>query len=370
MLDELRAQIDALDKTLLTLLAQRLALVEEVGDIKRQHGLPVYAPEREAAMLAERRQEAVKQGVNPDLIEDVLRRCMRESYAREDRSGSKCLRPELGTVVVIGGKGRLGRRFVDAFRGAGYQVEVLEQDNWPTVAPLLATAGLVVITVPISATVAVIKQLPTLADDCLLVDLTSVKTAPMQAMLAQHRGPVMGLHPMFGPDVSSFAKEVVLYCQGRGDNQWLLEQLQLWGLQTIAIDATAHDQAMGFIQTLRHTVTFAYGRHLQRSDVPLDTLLSLSSPIYRLELAMVGRLFAQNPALYADIAMHSKDHLGLLRDFQQQLDEVIALLERGDKAGFISAFSAVADYFGPLAPEFMAQSQQLLAQSKDHRKAD
>ncbi|MFO6426374.1 hypothetical protein ACLBOM_11150 [Escherichia coli] len=36
--------------------------------------------------------------------------------------------------------------------------------------------------------------------DCILVDLASVKNGPLQAMLAAHDGPVLGLHPMFGPD--------------------------------------------------------------------------------------------------------------------------------------------------------------------------
>ncbi len=43
-LNALRDQIDAVDKQMLELLAQRLALVEKVGEVKSQHGLPIYAP--------------------------------------------------------------------------------------------------------------------------------------------------------------------------------------------------------------------------------------------------------------------------------------------------------------------------------------
>ena len=99
-LNELRDQIDVVDKQMLELLAQRLALVEKVGEVKSEHGLPIYVPEREAAMLASRRAEAEKLGVPPQLIEDILRRTMRESYASEKDSGFKCLNPELRSVVV------------------------------------------------------------------------------------------------------------------------------------------------------------------------------------------------------------------------------------------------------------------------------
>ncbi len=62
-LSDLRDQIDSVDKRILELLSERLSLVEKVGEVKSEHGLPIYAPDREAAMLASRRQEAEKMGV-------------------------------------------------------------------------------------------------------------------------------------------------------------------------------------------------------------------------------------------------------------------------------------------------------------------
>lgn len=51
-LTALRDQIDSVDKALLDLLAKRLELVAEVGEVKSRYGLPIYVPEREATMLA------------------------------------------------------------------------------------------------------------------------------------------------------------------------------------------------------------------------------------------------------------------------------------------------------------------------------
>jgi chorismate mutase/prephenate dehydrogenase len=50
-LTALRDQIDEVDKALLDLLARRLELVAEVGEVKSRFGLPIYVPEREASML-------------------------------------------------------------------------------------------------------------------------------------------------------------------------------------------------------------------------------------------------------------------------------------------------------------------------------
>jgi chorismate mutase/prephenate dehydratase len=51
-LDGLRAKIDRVDRALVELLNQRAELVVEVGKIKRATGVPIYAPHREAEVLA------------------------------------------------------------------------------------------------------------------------------------------------------------------------------------------------------------------------------------------------------------------------------------------------------------------------------
>jgi len=51
-LPELRVQIDALDQQLLKVLSERAALANEVGEIKRAEGSPVFRPEREAQVIS------------------------------------------------------------------------------------------------------------------------------------------------------------------------------------------------------------------------------------------------------------------------------------------------------------------------------
>ncbi|HIF9078764.1 TPA: bifunctional chorismate mutase/prephenate dehydrogenase [Photobacterium damselae] len=372
-LSKLRDQIDEVDQQMVALLARRLALVEEVGHVKSQHGLPIYAPDREAAMLASRRAEAESQGVPPDLIEDILRRTMRESYSSENDSGFKCLKPTLRPIVVVGGYGQLGGLFCRLFELSGYQVRKLGSQDWYRADELLSDAGMVVVTVPINLTVDVISKLNALPDDCILADLTSIKSEPLQAMLEVHSGPVLGLHPMFGPDISSLAKQVIVYCDGRNpeEYQWLLEQFQIWGASLNRISAIEHDQGMTLIQALRHFTSFVYGVHLAEEDPNLEQLLSLSSPIYRLELAMVGRLFAQDAELYADIIMSSPQNLAMIQRFHQRFGEAIAMLENKDKAMFTQAFTQVDNWFGDYAEHFLLESQGLLRQANDstHRKA-
>lgn len=366
-LTALRDKIDQVDKQMLDLLAQRLSLVEQVGEVKSKHGLPIYAPDREAAMLASRRAEAESKGVPPQLIEDILRRTMRESYASEKDSGFKCLNPELRSVVIVGGKGQLGSLFGKMFTLSGYQVKILGSQDWDRADDILSDAGLVVVTVPINRTLGVIEKLNQLPKDCILCDLTSIKSKPLEAMMKNHSGPVVGLHPMFGPDVPNLAKQVIVYCDGRGESeyQWLLEQFKIWGASLCQISAQEHDKGMTLIQALRHFTSFAYGLHLSKQNPNIDTLMKLSSPIYRLELAMVGRLFGQDPNLYGDIILSSDENIEMIQCFHQQFGDALALLNDKDKTRFVQEFNQVSEWFGDYSRQFMLESQNLLKQAND-----
>ncbi len=364
----LREQIDSIDSQLVALLAKRAKVTAQVGRIKQQYALPVYVPEREQALLTARRQQAEQLGVSADLAEDVLRRIMRESYQTQE-SGFVCCRDGGGKVVVVGGAGALGARFVSLFRRSGYEVAVLEQQDWPNAGQLCADAALVLLAVPITLTEQVIRQLPMLPADCVLADITSIKAQPLAAMLAKHSGPVVGLHPMFGPDITNLVKQVVVVCHGRDESQyqWLLKQLNVWGAELAVKQATEHDSAMQLIQAMRHFSSLVYGVHLADENADLNELLQLSSPIYRLELAMVGRLFAQNAELYADIMLSSCEVTALLERYQQRFTALLQLLKQQDKAGLMAQFGKGQQFFGALAGQFLQESKQLLQKAADSR---
>ncbi|MGL5147657.1 MAG: bifunctional chorismate mutase/prephenate dehydrogenase [Plesiomonas shigelloides] len=369
-LENLRSLIDDVDSQLLTLLRKRLDLVAQVGAVKHAAGVPIYAPTREASMLGKRRAEAEAIGVNPQLIEDILRRLMRESYMREKHVGFKQVNPELGAVVIVGGEGQLGRLFGQMFTLSGYEVRSLDKNDWDRAGELFTGAGLVLVTVPIASTCSLIRErLSMLPPTCILADLTSVKVAPLNAMLETHPGPVVGLHPMFGPDVGSFAKQVMVVCHGRWPEkyQWLLEQVAIWGTRLVEADAARHDKAMQQVQAMRHFSSFVYGLNLCREQADIDTLLEFSSPIYRLELAMVGRLFAQKGELYADIIFAQEESLTAISDFLDNYRDALELLKTGDRAGFIERFKEVSTWFGNYSQQFLTESRAMLKSVTDMR---
>jgi len=369
-LKALRDEIDDIDSQLVALLAKRLTVTTKVGELKSAEGMPIFAPEREAALISKRREQAEKSGLSGDLIEDILRRLMRDSYVSQDASGYQCINPDCRKVIVVGGKGQLGGVFVDLFQRSNYQVAIIEQDDWPNSDVILADASLVIVAVPIRLTSLVIHHLNNLPEDCILADFTSVKESPLYEMMKAHSGPVVGLHPMFGPDVTGLIKQTIIVCDGRekAKYQWLLKQFQVWGAKTFQVAAHEHDQAMSMVQVMRHFSTIAYGYHLMAEGADIENLVNMSSPIYRLELIMVGRLFAQDPILYSDIIFANPDNISMMKRFAYRFLELLEDVELGDKEAFVTMFKQVSNWFGDYAGDFLAESKTMLLKANELKK--
>ena len=81
-LDELRVEIDKVDSQLINLINERAKLVVEVCNLKRAAGIPIYAPHREADVLA-KIQARNKGPISNRTIEAVYRELMSGSFALE-----------------------------------------------------------------------------------------------------------------------------------------------------------------------------------------------------------------------------------------------------------------------------------------------
>ncbi|WWP00158.1 MAG: bifunctional chorismate mutase/prephenate dehydrogenase [Candidatus Dasytiphilus stammeri] len=369
-LEVLRHQIDQLDKSLLNIIMKRMKLISKIGEIKHRYGLPIYVPEREKSMLAMHRNQAEKVGISPDFFEDILRRIIYESYSVQSKKGFQKIYPLLRPIVIIGGKGRMGQFFHHWLCLSNYQVKIIDKDDWKNSHQILSTAGMVIISVPIRIIETIIGQLPKLQDDCILVDLCSIKTRPLKAMLSIHNGPVLGLHPLFAPDSNNDnpVKQIIIWCNGRNPEayQWFLKQLTIWGISIHCISTIKHDQNMAIIQALRHFTHFVYGLHLQQENVKIEDLLDFGTTMYRCELfMMMGRFFTQDHNLYADIIMDSKLNLEIIKRYYVRFGEAIRILESSDKKKFIQSCIKIKEWLGVYNQQFLAANNSLLVHCHD-----
>jgi chorismate mutase/prephenate dehydrogenase len=362
-LDDLRRAIDAIDHDMVALLKERQEQVDKVLQLKKAHGLSVYHPAREENLISEKRRIGRAVGLDADYLEDIFRRILRQSRVEQTAQLARRGIRHGATVLIVGGRGAMGAYLTKWFGKSGYQVRCLERDDWPQVASLCRDADLAVISVPIDNTPEVARRLgPCLPPACVLADVTSVKQAPLAAMLASHPGPVIGLHPLFGPSTTTMDKQVVVATPGRDDTacRWLLDQFSDWGAIVLKTRAAEHDEIMGIVQALRHFATFIFGRFLYERRIRLDEALEFSSPIYRLEFGMVGRLFAQDAGLYSEIIFASPERRALLKEYLQCAQSNLEMIARDDRAAFEDHFRRIAAWFDPFSRQALRESTYLI----------
>ncbi len=359
----IREEIDSIDGQILDLLARRNQQVEKVVALKKEYHMPVFHPAREADLISGLREQAEQCGVAPDFIEELYRLILKNSRAGQARQvGFQASRPG-GRVLIVGGNGQMGQLFFRLFRQSGYQVDILEHDNWQEAEVLCKDLDLALICVPMEDTCRIIEQLtPFLSENTVLADLTSIKETPMASMLKCHKGPVAGFHPLFGPDCETLDRQLISVTPGRFPEQWawLGEQMELWGAVLVEAEAREHDRIMEFVQALRHFATFCFGKFLHKKQVSIEKSLQFSSPIYRLELIMVGRLFAQSPDLYAHIIFASPERVALLKEFISTMNSHLELLDSYNIEDFIRQFNEVSQWFGSFGEQAMRESSFLI----------
>jgi len=97
-LDELRDRIIELDDELIRLIGERRDVVLEIGRMKRELGLPVMDPAREARVVRRVAERSRELGVDEELTRDVIWRII--SSARDTQSERTGLGRSAGDAPV------------------------------------------------------------------------------------------------------------------------------------------------------------------------------------------------------------------------------------------------------------------------------
>jgi prephenate dehydrogenase len=241
-------------------------------------------------------------------------------------------------IGIIGGTRGIGKWFADFFAGEGHTVRVSGRVEGMSVPELAVSCRIVIVAVPISATLDVIREAgPLLPEDALLMDFTSLKEEPVRAMLAASRAEVIGCHPLFGPDVLSLAGQNIVLCPARGD-RWLgflQEIFEKNGARIRVTTPTEHDRMMALIQGLTHLDTILMGLTLRDSGVEPSELEAFSTPVFRTKQAIAAKVFGPRPGLYAGILTGNPHITEVIERHERNLALLKELVRKRDTAGLM-----------------------------------
>jgi prephenate dehydrogenase len=264
---------------------------------------------------------------------------------------------------IIGGTGKMGRLFVPVFERAGYDVLVSGRTTELSALDLARRSDLVIVSVPIRDTVRVIEEIaPVLSRDQLLCDFTSLKVKPVEAMLAS-KASVIGLHPLFGPTVQSLKQQTIIVCPARTDETHLHTLLSIFrneGAECTITTPEQHDRMMAVVQGLTHFVTLCMADSVRRLGIDIEKTGAFTSPVYQIELSLVGRILSQDPGLYADILQMNPYVPEVLEACRASTADLAEIVGRQDKSLFRAFFEQNSRHFGPACDEGQKMTDALI----------
>jgi len=236
----------------------------------------------------------------------------------------------------------MGRFFQGVFLEAGFEVIVSGRTTPLSNREVAERSDLVMVSVPIRKTVAVIREIaPFMREEQVLCDLTSLKAGPVQAMLAS-KAEVIGMHPMFGPGAQSLKNQTIIITPARCREETLQRLLEIFQGQGACITIATleeHDRMMAVVQGLNHFSTLCMADTIRRLGMDVQATLDYTSPIYRIQMGLIGRILAQDAGLYGDILELNPKVPEVLAAFEESARMLRGIVDAKDPAAF-------ADFFG------------------------
>ncbi|TVP45129.1 MAG: bifunctional chorismate mutase/prephenate dehydrogenase [Gemmatimonadales bacterium] len=355
-IEELRERLSEVDRGIIDGIAERQALVAEIGARKLAVGRPLRDFSREKAVLDGVRARAAERGLAPDLAEEVLRALIRASLEQQEHARVTATAGGSGRrALVIGGAGKMGRWFVDFLDTQGYGVEVsdpagpvegyafLPVEAWDAEggteeAAVRLDHDLIVVSASLAVSARILERLAELRPGGLVFDVGSLKS-PLRkglAALADAGCRVTSIHPMFGPDTRLLSGRHVLFCDAghpgaTADARALFASTSA---EQIEMPLDQHDRLVAYVLGLSHAVNIAFFTALADSGEAAPVLQRLSSTTFDAQLAVASRVASENPHLYYEIQSLNDHGTEALDALEQAVSRVTASVRARDEAAF------------------------------------
>jgi len=243
-------------------------------------------------------------------------------------------------IGIVGGKGRMGKLFANFFKEHGIKVLISDKNTKLENKDLAEKADITIISVPIDKTVKVIEELlPYIKEGAAIMDLTSIKKAPLKAML-KGDCEVMGIHPMFGNSNPIPGQTIFISKTKKSDkwSEWMKKFLIRNKAIVKEITPKAHDKLMSVCQGLIHFADIAFVHALNKTNIPIKDIVKFSSKASEIKVQLAARLIAQDPNLYGNIQIANPDTLKILKKYKKSIDDLIKIIEKKNLKKFIKYF--------------------------------
>ncbi|MEO7306211.1 MAG: prephenate dehydrogenase [Ferruginibacter sp.] len=212
---------------------------------------------------------------------------------------------------------------------------------------------LIIIAIPVDATLQVLPDVLSKLDRQVLMDVGSTKGIICSSITTNaNRGRFVATHPMWGTEKDgpesvvkdAFKGRVAVICEkDRSDADALLMAETVYtkiGMQLVYMDSDVHDIHAAYVSHISHIASYALSLTVLEKEKEEDTIFELASGGFESTV----RLAKSNSAMWAPIFMQNKEnvldvlneHISQLRKFKasiekENMDYLVELIENANK---------------------------------------
>ena len=277
--------------------------------------------------------------------------------------------PGIETIGILGGTGQMGQWFRKFLGEARYNVLISGRRTSLTYQQCIEQSDVVIINVPIRNTVDVIHDVGRyFRPGQLIADNTSIKTQPVEAMLAAvpEGVEVLGMHTIFGPRVESLRHQNIVFTRTSASGPRATEFEDIFYKHGATITYTTpqyHDKQMAFHQNLEHFTKIALAQVLHTHFSDPTEMDYYSSPNSRTSLAIMGRILRADPDLYSEIQSYNLQGPTMLKAYLDVVQTLAQALIDGNVDAFTRSMTASAGALGEDYLTDMLQKSQIIQRS-------
>jgi prephenate dehydrogenase len=257
------------------------------------------------------------------------------------------------TITIIG-TGLIGCSLANRLKETGFTKKIIGVDNKPEnvqaalelgwideTLPLdeaIKQSELIVIAIPVDATLLLLPGLLSKLDKQVLMDVGSTKEIICGSVVNHlNRGRFVATHPMWGTEKdgpesvvkNAFAGRVAVVCEKDKTDEDALQLVEgmykTIGMQLVYMDAAIHDVHAAYVSHISHIASYALSLTVLEKEKEEDAIFELASGGFESTV----RLAKSNPAMWVPIFMQNKENvLDVLNEHIVQLRKIKSCLEK------------------------------------------
>lgn len=346
---DLRQRLDEIDSAIVDAIAERQAIVAEIGELKQNTGSPLRHYAREREVIEKGMARAREQGVSERVARDILETLIHHSLGKQEHDNwVQSGHGEGRRALVIGGAGRMGDWMARYLDTVGYQVVVSDPSerespferiaDWRTD---LDRHDVVVVAVPLRPSNDILLELAERRPTGLVFDIGSLKSPMREGLVAMGAAGcrVCSVHPMFGPDEIGLSGRHILFVDV--GHAGAVEDARALFAHTAAdcvdLSLEEHDEVMAWVLGLSHLVNIAFASALADSGEEVPLLERISSSTFNAQLKVAAQVVSENPRLYYEIQQGNDRTAGVVNRFREALDRLANAVAGADEDRFVEA---------------------------------